>query len=112
MATLEHHLEVMSELVSRDKNRAAVIMWSLANEPDTRDADSESYFKNVAEWTRSLDPTRPVMFVTDSHPGQDYAVSDKPQSRKQLVLVQGIILLCIIHVHVHVQYCTCTMSCM
>ena len=73
--TLQHHLAVMKELVQRDKNRAAVIMWSLANEPQTNSPYSESYFKSVTELTRSLDKTRPVTFVTDQPPGDDYAVS-------------------------------------
>ena len=73
--TLQHHLEVMSELVQRDKNRPAVIMWSLANEPQTDLDVSGPYFKSVAEWTRLLDPTRPIMFVTDKHGGGDHAVS-------------------------------------
>ena len=30
---LNNHLTVMKELVSRDKNRPSVAMWSLANEP-------------------------------------------------------------------------------
>ena len=33
--SLAHHLEVMEELVRRDKNRPAVIMWSVANEPSS-----------------------------------------------------------------------------
>lgn len=31
--SLQHHLEVMEELVRRDKNHPAVVMWSVANEP-------------------------------------------------------------------------------
>ena len=73
--TLQHHLEVMWEMVQRDGNRPAVVMWSLANEPSSNDASSGDYFKSVAEWTRSLDPTRPITFVTDQQPGTDHAVS-------------------------------------
>ena len=73
--TLQHHLEVMHELIQRDKNRANVIMWSLANEPASNDPRSKDYFESVAKWTRILDSTRPITFVTDQHPGDDYAVS-------------------------------------
>ena len=30
---LVNHMNVMKELVNRDKNRPSVVMWSLANEP-------------------------------------------------------------------------------
>ena len=43
--TLAHHLEVMHELIQRDKNRPGVIMWSLANEPVTADPVSAPYFR-------------------------------------------------------------------
>ena len=33
--TLVRHLEVVSEMIARDKNRASVVMWSVANEPDS-----------------------------------------------------------------------------
>ena len=33
---LTHHLNVMDELVQRDKNHPAVIMWSVANEPGSK----------------------------------------------------------------------------
>ena len=33
--TFEHHKEVIRDLISRDKNHACVVMWSIANEPDS-----------------------------------------------------------------------------
>ena len=30
---LSHHLSVMTELVTRDKNHPSVVMWSVGNEP-------------------------------------------------------------------------------
>lgn len=45
--SLAHHLEVMEELVRRDKNRPAVIMWSVANEPRSQKPQAEHYFKYV-----------------------------------------------------------------
>jgi beta-glucuronidase len=39
------HLEAMRELVSRDKNRPAVIVWSIANEPDSANPLAGPYFK-------------------------------------------------------------------
>lgn len=45
--TLNHHLEVMKELVGRDKNHASVIMWSIANEPASDAAEADQYFKLI-----------------------------------------------------------------
>nr|XP_054751390.1 beta-glucuronidase-like [Lytechinus pictus] len=67
-ATLEHHHEVMSELVRRDKNRPSVVMWSVANEPFTTLDVTGPYFENVIAYTRKLDPHRPVTFVANGHP--------------------------------------------
>lgn len=61
--SLAHHQEVMFELIRRDKNRPSVVMWSVANEPDSGIPEAHSYFKSVFDYTRSLDSTRPVTFV-------------------------------------------------
>ncbi|XP_070573101.1 beta-glucuronidase-like isoform X3 [Ptychodera flava] len=61
--SLTHHLEVMEELVRRDKNRPSVIMWSVANEPASEFPQARHYFKSVISHTKQLDPTRPVTFV-------------------------------------------------
>ena len=45
--TLAHHLEVMEEMVRRDKNRPSVIVWSVANEPNTGEIYARPYFKWV-----------------------------------------------------------------
>lgn len=43
--SLRHHLEVMKELVHRDKNHPSVVMWSVANEPKTQLTEAEAYFR-------------------------------------------------------------------
>lgn len=43
--TLDRHLDVMSELIQRDKNHPSVVMWSVANEP-------LSQYEHVAEYLR------------------------------------------------------------
>ncbi|XP_074636652.1 beta-glucuronidase-like [Acropora palmata] len=73
-ATLNHHHEVMAELVRRDKNRPSVVMWSVANEPASSKPGAEAYFKSVIGFTRTLDPTRPVTFVTAASAKTDRAV--------------------------------------
>lgn len=64
--TAEHHREVIAELIARDKNHPCVIMWSLANEPDTaaRAQSALDYFKPLYELAHQLDPQdRPVTVV-------------------------------------------------
>jgi beta-glucuronidase len=60
---LDHHLQVMRELVARDKNRPCVVMWSVANEPNTREDAAGEHFRQVIALVRRLDPTRPVTLV-------------------------------------------------
>ena len=43
--SLAHHKKVMSEMYQRDKNRPAVIIWSVANEPATTQPEAGPYFK-------------------------------------------------------------------
>ncbi len=70
---LDHHLDVMRELVARDKNHPAVVMWSVSNEPRTSEPASGRYFKKVIALTRKLDPTRPVTLVECLWPDQSKA---------------------------------------
>lgn len=42
---LKRHKNVIKELVARDYNHPSVIMWSLANEPVTKDYNAGLYFK-------------------------------------------------------------------
>lgn len=60
--TSERHKEILTELIQRDKNHPSVIIWSVANEPDTSNLpEAESYFKELYELVRALDPSRPVI---------------------------------------------------
>lgn len=63
--TLMHHKDVLTELYQRDKNHPCVIMWSVANEAQTRDENALAYFTEVAAHIRALDSTRPIVNVTD-----------------------------------------------
>ena len=71
--TLQHHLEVMSELIQRDKNRPSVVMWSVANEPDSSSKLAQSYFEAVAKKTRELDSARPISFACSKDYASDLA---------------------------------------
>ena len=57
------HAQAIRELVARDKNHPSVVLWSIANEPESDTEGAERYFEPLFELTRELDPTRPVGFV-------------------------------------------------
>lgn len=42
---LKAHMQTLKELVQRDKNRPAVIMWSIGNEPQSQKQVSAKYFE-------------------------------------------------------------------
>ena len=72
--TLRNHLEVMGEMITRDKNHPCVVMWSVANEPDSEAAGAATYFKHLIGQTRALDPSRPVTFASFKSLERDVAV--------------------------------------
>jgi beta-glucuronidase len=57
------HAQAIRELVARDKNHPSVVLWSIANEPETGVDEAREYFEPLAALTRELDPSRPVTFV-------------------------------------------------
>ena len=61
--TREAHAQVIRELVARDKNHPSVVLWSIANEPESDTEGAERYFEPLFELARELDRTRPVGFV-------------------------------------------------
>jgi beta-glucuronidase len=58
-ATLACAKSQLGEMIERDKNRAAVILWSVANETPRSEARLE-FLVELAEFARDLDPTRLV----------------------------------------------------
>ena len=65
--TSRNHEQVIRELIARDKNHPCVIMWSIANEPDSIHEGAREYFKPLAELARSLDSTRPICYVNEAN---------------------------------------------
>ena len=61
--TQQVHAQAIRELVARDKNHPSVVLWSIANEPESDTEGAERYFEPLFALTRELDPTRPVGFV-------------------------------------------------
>jgi beta-glucuronidase len=58
-------LRFVQELVGRDRNRACVIAWSVANEPRMQHPAAAAAMRELCEATRSIDGTRPVGYATD-----------------------------------------------
>jgi beta-glucuronidase len=61
--TREVHRQAIEELIARDKNHPSVVIWSIANEPESDTPASRAYFEPLATEARRLDPSRPVGFV-------------------------------------------------
>ncbi|KAF6207277.1 hypothetical protein GE061_018518 [Apolygus lucorum] len=79
---LKRHKEVLAEMWSAFKNHPSVIMWSLANEPQSNNGNSTRYFKELVDYIKSLDPSRPVTFVTS-------------QSIKNEKAIQSVDVVCV-----------------
>ena len=63
--TMDHHREVIKDLVKRDKNHASVVLWSIANEPASEEEGAYDYFKPLYDLTKECDPQkRPATVVT------------------------------------------------
>jgi beta-glucuronidase len=56
----------LGELITRDKNRASVILWSVANETPVS-ATRNKFLKGLIDHARSLDPTRLLTAANERH---------------------------------------------
>jgi len=62
--TKKNHKREIKRLMKRDKNHASVVMWCLANEPDSAQERAEEYFAEIFSYARGLDPQeRPLTFT-------------------------------------------------
>jgi beta-glucuronidase len=57
LETFENARNQLSENINRDRNRASIILWSIANETPLGDARLK-FLKGLIEHARTLDPTR------------------------------------------------------
>jgi beta-glucuronidase len=62
-ASQEVHAQAIRELIARDKNHPSVVLWSIANEPESETPAAEDYFRPLFDVAREADPSRPVGFV-------------------------------------------------
>lgn len=61
---LEHHREVLKDMIKRDKNHASVVAWSILNEPETNHESATPYFENLFDYAHELDiQKRPRTFA-------------------------------------------------
>ena len=64
--TLKNARNQLQEMITRDKNRAAVVIWSVANETPLSDARL-SFLKSLITHARSLDSTRLLSAAMERH---------------------------------------------
>jgi len=64
--TFENARNQLNEMIARDRNRAAVVIWSVANETPLSDARL-SFLKNLISHARSLDRTRLISAAMERH---------------------------------------------
>ncbi|MBN2104630.1 beta galactosidase jelly roll domain-containing protein [bacterium] len=65
-ATCANAENQLTEIITRDKNRASVILWSMANETPRVKGRLE-FIRNLADKARSLDPTRLLTAAMERH---------------------------------------------
>ena len=63
-AVLENAKAQLRDVVARDQNRAAVVIWSLSNETPVT-PERTAFLKSMAEYGRSLDSTRLISSASD-----------------------------------------------
>lgn len=56
--TFDHHKDVVRDLIKRDKNYACVVMWNIANEPDSYSEGAYEYFEPLYRLAKELDPQK------------------------------------------------------
>jgi len=64
-ATQAAHAQGIRELIARDKNHACVVMWSIANEPESVEEGAREYFQPLVQLARELDPSRPLTYANE-----------------------------------------------
>ncbi len=65
-ATFQNASNQLAELIQRDKNRASIVIWSMANETPVS-APRTDFLKRLVAMTRGLDPTRLISAAMEVH---------------------------------------------
>lgn len=69
-STFENARQQLTDLINRDKNRACVIFWSMANETPVSEVRT-NFLKNLATRARELDNTRLISAALEVHTDPD-----------------------------------------
>jgi beta-glucuronidase len=78
--TLKNAEAQLNDLIVRDRNRASVIVWSVANETPISEPRTR-FLKSLVDTARSLDDTRLVSAAMEIHPdpvNKDHRIVDDP----------------------------------
>ena len=65
-ATLENARNQLGEMIARDRNRASVVIWSVANEAPVSEP-RVAFLKNLVDHARSMDQTRLLSAAMERH---------------------------------------------
>lgn len=80
-STLKNAEHQMTDLISRDKNRASVIVWSIGNETPNIPT-REKFMETMADTTHHLDDTRMVTAALLTRNKGDSVIVDDPLGKK------------------------------
>ena len=75
--TLDNALNQLTENITRDKNRASVVIWSMANETPRSD-ERLNFLKALVDSARILDPTRLITAATETRYDKNQIIVDDP----------------------------------
>ncbi len=68
--TYQNAQNQLSEVMDRDKNRASVVIWSMANETPTSEA-RHKFLNKLAAFTKAKDPTRLISAALEQSPDEN-----------------------------------------
>lgn len=63
--TLKNHKQALKEMIDRDHDCPAIVMWSVANEPASHESGAHSYFKQIVDYTHQIDPQKRPLTVAN-----------------------------------------------
>jgi beta-glucuronidase len=70
--TYENAEQQLEDMIIRDKNRAAVVLWSIANETPESEGRN-TFLKKLADRARAIDNSRLITAALDTHNSKDGA---------------------------------------
>lgn len=76
----------LSELITRDKNRASVIIWSIGNETRPENNEREKFMEGLVDHVRQLDETRLVTAALEHATDKDTIILNDPLGQKLDIL--------------------------